>query len=201
MPPAGALRLRDGGRPLGLALPALAVVRPRQPSRPPGPPQAAKSMPLDPSRSARWSGRRDDGDGMGPGRNPVRGARPTQLLSHICPVGLDAWGVATVPDGAKGHTMLCPMAPSGMLSAIGGGETRRPRNPSRPRLLGSSPPSPPRLFAPSPPRLFAPSPPRLFAPAPPRLFAPAPPGLFPLSPPGLCPALATSGQNLILIRV
>ena len=50
MPPAGALRLRDGGRPLGLALPALAVVRPVSRADLPGLPQAAKGVPLDPSR-------------------------------------------------------------------------------------------------------------------------------------------------------
>ncbi|HEY4703814.1 MAG TPA: hypothetical protein VIH64_18090, partial [Streptosporangiaceae bacterium] len=37
-----------------------------------------------PSHSARWFGWRDDGDGMGQAATPVRAARPTQLLSHIC---------------------------------------------------------------------------------------------------------------------
>jgi hypothetical protein len=80
LPPAGALGLQDGGSPLGRAPSRVAVVR--------------ADLPV------RWSGRRDDGDGMGQGRRPGARSAPDQAPTSHPPRGplhSRAGGMPTLP--------------------------------------------------------------------------------------------------------
>jgi hypothetical protein len=70
VPPAGALRLRDGGSPLPWPTPESPSSGPSAEQTSRGP-QAAVDRCRDPSRSACWFGWRDDGDGMGQAAPPV----------------------------------------------------------------------------------------------------------------------------------
>jgi hypothetical protein len=96
----GALGLQDGGSPLGPAPSRVAVVRPVSRADLPGRLKRRKSVPLDPPRSVRWSGRRDDGDGMGQGRRPCARSAPDQAPTSHPPRGplhSRAGGMPTLP--------------------------------------------------------------------------------------------------------
>ena len=89
LPPGGGAQAPGWMKTLGLALPALAVVRPVSRADLPGRLRRRKSMPLDPSRPACWSGRRDDGDGMGQASHP-RARRAPSCVSEACHRDLSA---------------------------------------------------------------------------------------------------------------
>ena len=131
LPPAGALRLRDGGRPLAWLVPG-AVVRPVSRADLPGRLKRQKSAPLDPSRPARLIGRRDDGDGMGQAATPARGARLT-LPSAVTPA---PWARSPcAPNDAIGCATARPMAPSGGLRRRGQAKDAQPPRHTRPEGL------------------------------------------------------------------
>ena len=68
---------------MGLARPALAVVRPVSQADLPAASSGGRAPPLDPSRSARFFGRRDDGDGMAQVRHPYARGALAQAVRHV----------------------------------------------------------------------------------------------------------------------